>query len=1076
MRKKTFLKFVRGINSNVRMTATAALVFASALAFAQDGVKITGKVVDGEGMPLPGVNVLVAGTTQGTITDMDGNYTLSASEGSQLQFSFIGFDNQTVAVVAGQAVYNVTLEDQATDLNEVVVMGYGVQKKKLVTGATVQVKGDDLQKLSTTSALSAMQSQTPGVNIVASSGQPGEGFKVNIRGAGTNGSTTPLYIIDGVEGDINALSPADIESLDVLKDAASAAIYGSRAANGVILITTKQGKAGKMQVSYDGYVGWQNVYKMPDLLDAKQYMQVMDYLNFSVGSAPYKWTEFMSQERYDAIQRGEDKGTNWLDEIRNKNAITTNHAVNIAGGSELSKFSIGVSYMKQDGILGKPAASEYSRMTVRMNSEHVLWKNKDKGFDIVTFGENFYYNHNERSGIQTGNQYANDISWMLRANPIIPVYNEKGEYYMYDDLKNDGWFGFNSYTGNPIASMANSARANNKSKSYGVTMVGYLKVQPIKNLIYKGQFGYKQGSSSYRNYSPAYKINDSGDFKANNSVSQSMSAGWSWSLENTLGYKFDIAGNSFDVLVGQSFKQDGHGHGESMSATANNLLFEDWERAYLSNSTDSQPVSATGEPWGDGSLASFFGRLNYNFNETYMASFTLRADGSSNFAEGNRWGYFPSASVGWVVTNEEFMSGVTNFMNFFKIRGSWGQNGNCNVGNFKYSSTVAFDAKGQYSFNNNKDTATQGGYANVMPNKDITWETSEQLDLGIDARFLDSRLSLAFDYYVKTTKDLLIEAPILDIYGTGAPTVNGGDIENKGIELGLGWNDTRGELTYGFNVNIATNKNEVVKINNDEGYILGTENVLSQGTRPCYRMQEGHAIGYFWGYKTEGVMQNQADVQAYLDKNCDGLAANSAQGAGIQPGDLKFVDVNGDGKITEDDKTEIGNPHPKTTLGVSANVAWKGIDLSVTTYGAFGHQNIRSYRKFADGQYENYTTEVYEHWFGEGTSNRLPRLTPGNVGANFMNISDIYVEDADYFRIQNITLGYDLKKGVWQNCPLQQIRVYFSAQNLATFTKYKGMDPEIGANGGTSDTWAQGIDLGYYPAARTYMVGLNIKF
>lgn len=1044
------------------------------MAFAQNEVKVSGKVVDDSGYPLPGVNVIVAGTTNGTITDVEGNYTLSVPAGASLTYSFIGFSDQSVSVVAGQTVYNVTLADALTDLDEVVVMGYGVQKKKLVTGATVQVSGDDLQKLNTSNPLGALQSQTPGVNIVMASGQPGEGFKVNIRGAGTNGSTTPLYIIDGVEGDINALSPADIESVDVLKDAASAAIYGSRAANGVILVTTKQGKQGKMQVTYDGYMGWQNVYKMPDLLDAKQYIQVMDLLNYSSGKAGYDWKKFMTQERYDAIMRGEDKGTNWLDEIRNENALVQNHSVNIAGGNEMSKFSTGISYMTQDGILGKPAASEYSRFTVRLNSEHILWKNESH--DIVTFGQNFYYNHNEHAGIQTGNQYANDISNMLRANPLIPVYNEKGDYYMYDDLTRDGWFAFNSYTSNPIAKMALSDKGNNKSKSYGLTMVGYLKVQPIKGLVYRGQASYKNSSSSYRSYSPVYKINDSGDFKNNNTVHQNMSAGWSWAIENTLNYTFNVAQNSFDVLVGQSFQQGGHGHGESMGATANNLLFEDFERAYLSNSTDSQPVSAYGEPWGDSSLASFFGRINYNFNETYMASFTMRADGSSNFARGNRWGVFPSASAGWVLTNEDFMSGATSFMDFLKIRGSWGQNGNCNIPNFRYNATVAFDAKGQYSFNNAKDTASQGGYADVMPNEDITWETSEQLDLGFDARFLDSRLSVAFDYYIKKTKDLLIEAPVLDTYGTGAPTVNGGDVENKGIELGLGWNDTKGDFRYGVNVNIASNKNEVVKINNNDGYINGAADVLAQNTRPCYRMEEGKAIGFFWGYKTAGVMQNAADVKAYLDQNCGGDAANSLQGSSIQPGDLKFVDVNGDGVINEDDKTEIGNPHPDFTLGVSANVEYKGFDLAVTTYGAFGHQNIRSYRKFTDGQYENYTSEVYESWFGEGTSNRLPRLTPGNVGVNYQQISDIYVEDANYFRIQNVTLGYDLKKGVWKNCPLGQIRLYFTAQNLCTFTKYKGMDPEIGANGGTDDTWAQGVDLGYYPSPRTYMVGVNIKF
>ena len=1042
--------------------------------FLQQTKRITGTVKDATGMEVIGANVIVKGTTNGVITDLDGKFSLEAAPGSIIEISYIGYMTQEIPVTAQTSDLQITLKEDSQSLDEVVVVGYGVQKKKLVTGATLQVKGENIQKLNTTNPLGALQSQSPGVNIVANSGQPGKSFDINIRGAGTNGSTTPLYIIDGVEGDINSLSPADIESLDVLKDAASAAIYGSRAANGVVLITTKQGKQGKLQVSYDGYVGFQNVYKMPDLLNAKEYMAVMDQLNFNTGNQPYTWTNYMSQEQYNRYMSGEDEGTNWLDAIRNKNAITTSHSLNLAGGTERSKFSTGVSYTKQEGTLGKPVASDYQRFTVRMNSEHILWKEGD--LDIITFGENLYYNHNESSGISEGNQYGNDISWMLRANPLVPIYNENGDYYMYDDLNKAGWFNYNSYTSNPIAAMVNSSRGNNKSKNYGLTMVGYLKVQPIKGLVYKGQVSYKQNSSSYRGYSPAYKLTST-DQKLTNEVTQNMTTGWDWQIENTLSYTFNIEKHNFDVLVGQSFKKSGFGMGEYLEATANDLLFSDWDRAYISNSMASQPTSAKGYPTGDNALASFFGRINYNFNEKYMASVILRTDGSSNFARGKRWGTFPSVSAGWVVSNEDFMESTHDWMDFLKIRASWGQNGNCNIDNFQYFSTVAFDHLGQYSFGNNKGTATQGGYASIMPNEDVTWETSEQLDLGLDARFLSGRLSLNFDWYNKKTKDLLIVAPILDSYGTNAPYINGGTVENKGVEIGLGWNDQKGDWTYGVNLNLAHNKNEVTQINNKDGYILGPDKVLAENTRPVSRMEVGHPIGYFWAYKTEGVMQNADDVQAYLDKNCKGNAANSLQGSSIQPGDLKFVDVNGDGVINEDDKTEVGNPHPDITMGLSFNVGYKGFDLAVTTYGAFGQQNMRSYRKFTDGNVENYTSEVFEYWHGEGTSNRYPRLVPGNTGVNFQQISDIFVEDASYFRIQNVTLGYDFKN-LWKNCPLPQLRLYVSAQNLFTFTGYKGMDPEIGTNDSyrEDNPWARGIDLGSYPSPRTYMVGVNIKF
>lgn len=1037
----------------------------------QQASKAKGTVVDKDGVPVIGASIRVKGGQAAAVTDFDGNFTIDAADGAVLTVSYIGYVTQEVTA-STKAPLQITLQEDNATLDEVVVVGYGVQKKKLVTGATVQVNGDDIQKLNTTSALGALQSQTPGVNIVSASGQPGEGYKVNIRGAGTNGSTTPLYIIDGIEGDINTISPADIESVDVLKDAASAAIYGARAANGVILVTTKQGKAGKMQVSYDGYIGWQNVYKMPELLNAKQYMEVMDEVSVAGGGQPYNWTDYMTQAQYDAYMNGSDKGTDWMDAIRNKNAITTSHAVNIAGGSEFSKFSTGISYMKQEGTLGKPAASDYSRFTIRLNSEHVLWRKGD--LDIITFGENLYYNHNERSGIYTNGLYSNNISEMLRQNPLIPVYNNNGEYFGYDDLKAAGWFGFNPYSTNPVAKMTYTDQGNNISKNYSLSAVGYLKIQPIKNLTYKFQAGYKHSAYSYRRYNGIYHLNDVGDQRTDDEVQQSMGTGWSWSVENTLNYKFDAKAHHFDILLGQSFQKSGYGMGEDISATASSMLFSDWMHAYLSNSLAANPREATGAPWGDNALSSFFGRVNYDWNETYMASLIMRADGSSNFARGHRWGTFPSASLGWVMTNEKWMQGTQGWLDFLKLRASWGQNGNCNIANFNYVSMVAFDMYGRYPFGNSKDGVTQGGYAVNLPNEDVTWETSEQWDFGIDARFFDQRLSLAADYYIKNTKDLLIQAPILDSYGLDAPYVNGGDVRNSGFEIGLGWNDHEGDFNYSVNLNVAYNKNEVTKINNRNGYIEGESNILANNTAPIYRMEEGHPIGYFYGYKTEGVIQNNDDLKAYLDNNCKGDAANSLQGNSIQPGDLKFADVNHDGVITDADKTEIGDPHPDFTGSIGFSCSYKGWDLSITTYGAFGQQVMRSWRKFTDNIWDNYTTEVLDYWHGEGTSNRYPRLTSGS-NTNFVQVSDIYVEDADYFRLQNITIGYDFKK-LWKKCPMQQLRLYFTAQNLFTITGYKGMDPEVGANAGVGDSWASGIDVGYYPTPRTYMVGVNIKF
>lgn len=480
--------------------------------------KITGVVTDADG-PVIGASIKVKGSNAAAVTDIDGNFSINAEKGQVLVVTYIGYQEKEVTV--GNATnYNISLEEDKQTLGEVVVVGYGVQKKKLVTGATVEIKGDDVSKLNTTSALGALQSQSPGVNITAASGQPGNGFKIDIRGAGTNGDTTPLYIIDGVAGgDINSLNPADIERVDVLKDAASCAIYGARAANGVIMVTTKQGKAGKIQVSYDGYVGWQNLYKKPRMLTAKQYMEVMDQLAFNNGNEVYDWSKFINADLLKAYQDGTNPGTDWLAELRNKNAVTTSHAINIAGGSELSKFSIGTGYQYQDGIFGGPVKSDFRRFTFRINSDHVLWKSGD--LEIVKVGENLYYQHKQNQGIHIGDQYSNDISNMLRANPCVPVRDANGKYVMYDYLNNSGtsgWFAFNSATSNPIAQMVYSDEGNNVSKSYNMDLVGFLEVQPIKDLKYRGQVAYKQYSSSYRSYAPKFKINNTDTGQRTNDV------------------------------------------------------------------------------------------------------------------------------------------------------------------------------------------------------------------------------------------------------------------------------------------------------------------------------------------------------------------------------------------------------------------------------------------------------------------------------------------------------------------------------------------------------------------------------
>ncbi|HEY5589628.1 MAG TPA: SusC/RagA family TonB-linked outer membrane protein, partial [Paludibacter sp.] len=620
------------------------LLFGVYLVSAQQNLSVSGVVSDAsDGSPLVGVSVLVKGSTNGTITDINGKYNLNASQGSTLVFSYIGMEKQEV--IAKSNIVNVTLKSDSKLLDEVVAVGYGTMKKKMITGATVQVSGESLQKLSTTNVLTAMQSQTPGVNITQTSGQPGEGFKVNIRGVGTIGNSNPLYVIDGVTGgDINSLNSSDIESIDVLKDAASSAIYGARAANGVILITTKQGKSGKLEVTYDGYYGIQNVYKMPSLLNAQQYMNVQDEINFNEGLALNDWKTILGQSDYDAVKNGTWKGTNWLDAMRNPNAPTQNHSFNIVGGNDISKFSLGLSYTAQDGIFGAPVQSKYDRTTLRFNSDHVLLKNKS--FDVIKVAETLNYNVSDKSGIGIGNQYWNDISNGLRAMPIMPITNSDGSYYTNIGK---GLTGFDPLMSNPIADMVNQ-RGSNMSKNYNLNASANIQFQPIKNLIFKSQFGYKMSANSYRSFTPTYTLSTS-DQNLISKVTQSASSGWSYTWENTANYKFNMNANHFDALVGQSIEKSGMG--ESMSATNGNLLFNDFTHAYLTNSQGiaTGVTAVSGSPWGQGALASFFGRVNYDYNETYMASVVMRADGSSNFAANHRWGYFPSVSGGWVISN-----------------------------------------------------------------------------------------------------------------------------------------------------------------------------------------------------------------------------------------------------------------------------------------------------------------------------------------------------------------------------------------------------------------------------------------
>lgn len=1051
-----------------KLFTSLMLMLASISMMAQAPVKVSGTVVDNAGLSVIAASVVEQGnTSNGVVTDFDGNFSITVPSNAKLVVSSIGYVTKVVEV-GGNTTLAIVLEEDSELLNETVVVGYGTQKKKLVTGSTVQVKGDDLAKLNTTNALGAMQASTPGMQITSSSGQPGEGFKVSIRGMGTIGSYQPLYVIDGVTGgDINSLNPSDIESIDVLKDAASCAIYGARGANGVVLVTTKQGKAGKYTVTYDGYYGIQNVQKMPELLNAKQWMDVQNMLTVNNGGAPIDWANTLNPTLYNDIMSGKFVGTNWLEAIRNPNAPMSNHAVNIVGGNDMTKMSMGISNTSQEGIFGYPVQSQFNRTTVRLNSDHVLLRKGN--LDVVSFGENMTYVYNTKQGIGIGNQYWNDISNMLRANPIIALKDAEGNYTDYDDIEATGLWAINGYLTNPVLGMVRSSRGNNHSQNHSLNLSAHLNIQPIKDLVFRSQVNYKMSASTYRQYDMTYKATNY-DFKEVDSASQSASAGWSWSWENTLNYKFNLGENHFDALVGSTLEHSGFG--ESVNAARSEGKWaDDYLHAYVGNMIGTiDPSQIGGGTWGDSGLASFFGRVNYDYAEKYMLSAIVRADGSSNFARGHRWGIFPSVAAGWVVTEEPFMEDAKDIMDYFKLRASWGQNGNCNVSNFQYLATVAIGPdNGGYAFGHGALEQWQvGSYADKLANSDISWETSEQIDLGFDARFFRNKLNVTFDWYQKNTKDWLVNAPIMGHFGTGAPYINGGDVRNQGVELSLNWSDVISkDFSYNIGVNGSHNKNVITRIANDEGIMHGPGSVV-QGIDELYRAQVGFPIGYFWGYKTDGVFQNQAEIDEWV------AAGKPTMGNPAQPGDLKFVDFNEDGVLDSNDKTMVGDPNPDFTVGLNLSVYLYGFDLAMSGYGNFGQQIFRAFRRYSDSQYDNYTTEVYNYWHGEGTSNKYPRIVPG-TNYNYMQNSDLFVENADFFRIQTVTLGYDFNR-IWKNSPFGQTRLYVQTQNPWVFTKYQGMDPEVGSDGGSGNSWSKGIDVGFYPQARTLLVGLNLKF
>nr|WP_294870422.1 TonB-dependent receptor [uncultured Pedobacter sp.] len=1030
-------------NSMIKREHIFLLMFLSLLVFSESLFaqqrQISGKVTAADGLAIPGAVVKVKGKTGGTGTDNDGAYTINAQTGDILQVSSIGFVAKEVTVGQGNTI-NISLAEDNQGLNEVVVVGYGVQQKKLVTGATVQIKGETLQKQSTTNALQGLQGQTPGVQITSTSGQPGENIKVTIRGLGTIGNASPLYVVDGVlTGDITYLNSSDIESIDVLKDAASAAIYGSQAANGVVLVTTRQGKRGQTgQITFDAYAGVQNVAKKLELLDASQYAAMMSEAAVNGGKQP-----LFTNDEIKAF----GKGTNWMDEMFVDNALTQNYALGASGASEASVYSLGLSYTGQEGIVGGKGLSNYQRYSFKINSEHNFYK------DIIKIGQHLTYSDIKNNGISVGNQYNNTLRGAFSASPFLKMYDEDGNFF---DNSKSTW---NNAEANPYASMVyNSQNKNNTQRILGDI---YMVIEPIKNLKFRTSLGMDYSAGESRSYTPIYSLSVY-TYNLVNKASQSMNKGKSLIWDNLLSYKFTLNNDhTFEAMVGSSaYRADG----SSIFGTNTNLIADSFDYAWLSNATGKNIAGITigGRPNDPDRRLSYFGRLNYNYKEKYLLNATFRADGSSRFGPANRWGYFPSVSAGWVVTNENFMQGQKDWLDFLKVRASWGQVGSQNIDAFQYLAPIKLNNT-NYIFGPDEGVLTPGGYQERISNPAVKWETSEQTNIGFDANFLQGKFALNFDWYNKTTKDWLIAVPILATAGANPPFINGGNVKNTGIELALTYRNKVGEFNYSVGVNGAYNKNKVENIPTSDEIIHGGENELFNNALEFYRAQTGFPIGYFWGLKTAGIFQNEAEVQNYRSANGKVIQPTAA------PGDVKYVDINGDGMIDNLDRGMIGNPNPNYTFGITLSGDYKGFDFSIVASGVAGNDIVQSYRN-PSSQFGNYTTRILDRWHGEGSSNTIPRLTEDN--RNWSNFSDLYIQKGDFLRISNITVGYDLGK-VFKKSYLKQVRLYAAALNVYTFTKYDGMDPEIGYG---TQGFASGIDLGYYPRPRTFMIGANLKF
>ena len=1041
----------------MRLLTALLAVFVLAPVWAQNsGRIISGKVVDESGEPLAGAVVMINGDSSSAVgTDIDGKFSIAATSGKNvLTVSMIGFRTASADAVPGQSIEIVAQQD-SYELEGVVFTGYSAIAKKDMTGAVGVVGGKELKAMPVTSVNDVLQGKVAGLTITSTSGTPGAGSVARIRGIGSiTGSTSPLYIVDGLpQNGIDYLNPNDIESIAVHKDASVAAIYGSRGANGIIVVTTKNGQnSERMSVSYDGYAAWQSPWKRPYMLNAEQYIQ---YKNLAADNAGQeRIPAFATQERIDAVlnfvrKNTGENGTDWWNEIINRNAFMQNHNVSLSGGSKNVGIMSSLAYTGQDGIV---KGTMYQRISWRNNFNAKISKR-------ISLKGNFNIINEKRHLVDENNPFTGTIFTAMGADPITPVFrNNLVEVPALLSQIMDGYEAdnlYSQYSGilfsnkrNPVAQIQ---RMRQSTYDYLYIMGGAdLEIKFCDFLKFDSRFGMNLSRSAVDGFQPKYRLN-ANDYTNESSVTANTSRSDYYVWEQLLSYEQSAGKFKWGALLGTSAELT---NGSFVDASVEGLPDNNPDMAVMAAGTINAKVG--GYPYSS-SLLSFFGGVNFDYGSKYLVSANLRYDGSSKFAKGHKWGLFPSVSAAWRFSGEEFMKSAGSWLSDGKIRASYGHIGNQNIGGGAYMSTWGSTIYDRYNFGS-PSTAVIGAGVTSVGNPELMWETSRQFDVGLDLSFFNNSLDFVVDYFVKNIDNMLMQEPQPTTLGLiSYPYANVGSMKNEGWEFGINYRKGFGDWFLTASANISTYRNKVKSLGNGDaiyGYAYN-KNVVT-------KTEVGKPVGYFYGYVTNGIFQNAEQVEG------------SPQRETAVPGDVRYKDLNNDDVIDDKDRTMIGSPWPDFVYGITLGAAWKGFDFNLFIQGSQGNDVMNmTLLDFESGTgYMNARSDYLSRaWSGEGSTDRYPRISARQEG-NLL-VSDYFLEDGSYARIKNVQLGYDFcNRVIKKNKIISQCRLYLSAQNLFTFTNYSGLDPEIGSSNAT----VNGIDSGFYPQARVWTVGLNLKF